>query len=152
MIVETLWRIFISRWFPVRAELCETLFLIVREKNFLLFSERIPRAKPYWLTKANLDVKKGRRPLVDVIQAYKAKVIEPGFLKRTIVRKVYEKQNEFVERKKMKFSSFSESFSFFFVRKDLLKKVSTNKDLMFTQRRRPSNIKVDSEWLAETDG
>jgi hypothetical protein len=56
--------------------------------------ERLPQKKPYWLTKSNLEIPKKSRALVDVIQTYKAIVNEPGFLKRTILTRNYQKRNE----------------------------------------------------------
>jgi hypothetical protein len=56
--------------------------------------ERLPKKKPYWLTKSNLEIPGKSRALPDVIQKYKAHMIEPGFLKRTILTRNYQKRNE----------------------------------------------------------
>lgn len=59
-----------------------------------VFLERIPKKKPYWLTKSNVEIPRKSRAIVDVIQTYKARVNEPGFLKRTILTRNYRRQNE----------------------------------------------------------
>ncbi len=56
-------------------------------KLVFIVIERLPKKKPYWLTKSNLEIPKKSRAIVDLIQTYKARVNEPGFLKRTILNK-----------------------------------------------------------------
>lgn len=65
---------------------------------FLKILERLPKKKPYWLTKSNLEIPSKSRALVDVVQTYKSRFNEPGFLKRTIVTRNYKKQNEYVQK------------------------------------------------------
>lgn len=77
------------------------IWLIVCKKKrieylFEILLERIPKKKPYWLTKSNLEIPKQSRAVVDVIQTYKARTNEPGFLKRTILMRNYQKRNEYV--------------------------------------------------------
>ncbi|CAF2445334.1 unnamed protein product [Rotaria sp. Silwood2] len=71
-------------------------FILRSLKN--VTEERIPKKKPYWLTKSNLEIPGKSRAIVDVIQSYKARVNEPGFLKRTILMRNYKKRNEFSEK------------------------------------------------------
>ena len=56
--------------------------------------ETLPKRKPYWLTKKNLEIPRKSRALVDLIQSYKARMHEPGFLKRTIITRNNQKRNE----------------------------------------------------------
>ncbi|CAF3857689.1 unnamed protein product, partial [Adineta steineri] len=73
------------------------LSLILRSlKN--ITEERLPRKKPYWLTKSNLEIPGKSRSIVDLIQSYKARTNEPGFLKRTILMRNYQKRNEYCEK------------------------------------------------------
>ncbi|CAF0928552.1 unnamed protein product [Adineta ricciae] len=73
------------------------LSLILRNlKN--VTEERLPKKKPYWLTKSNLEIPKKSRAIVDVIQTKKARLNEPGFLKRMILARNHEKRNEFLEK------------------------------------------------------
>lgn len=60
--------------------------------------ERLPKKKPYWLTKSNLEISSKSRAIVDVIQAQKARINEPGFFKRVILQRNHQKRNEFVEK------------------------------------------------------
>ncbi len=62
--------------------------------RYVIILDRLPKQKPYWLSKSNLQIPGKSRAIVDVIQAYKARVNEPGFLKRTILRRNYQKRNE----------------------------------------------------------
>lgn len=59
-----------------------------------IIPERLPKKKPYWLTKSNLEIPGKSRAIVDVIQTYKARVNEPGFLKRVMLTRNYMRQNE----------------------------------------------------------
>ncbi|UJR37393.1 hypothetical protein I4U23_030098 [Adineta vaga] len=60
--------------------------------------ERLPKKKPYWLTKSNLEVPKRSRAIVDLIQIQKARLNEPGFFKRTILTRNHQRRNEFIEK------------------------------------------------------
>ena len=75
-----------------KATSIEALITIEREKSL----ERIPKKKPYWLTKSNLDIPRRSRTISDVVQAYKARVNEPGFIKRSLLARNNQKRNEFV--------------------------------------------------------
>jgi hypothetical protein len=61
---------------------------------YFFILERLPKKKPYWLTKSNLEIPRKSRAIVDVIQTYKAYTNEPGFLKRTILMRNYQRRNE----------------------------------------------------------
>lgn len=63
---------------------------------FSIIQERLPKQKPYWLTKSNLEIPKQARAVVDLVQAYKARINEPGFLKRTILMRNYQHRNTYV--------------------------------------------------------
>ncbi|CAF1066256.1 unnamed protein product [Rotaria sordida] len=71
-------------------------FILRSFKN--VTEERIPKKKPYWLTKSNLEIPGKSRAIVDVIQSYKARINEPGFLKRTVLMRNYQQRNEFSEK------------------------------------------------------
>ncbi|CAF0756438.1 unnamed protein product, partial [Didymodactylos carnosus] len=58
----------------------------------------LPKSKPYWLSKENLNVTQSRTSLVEIIQTKKALIKEPGFLKRWLFRRYSSKQNAFTEK------------------------------------------------------
>jgi hypothetical protein len=62
--------------------------------GYFFMLERLPKKKPYWLTKSNLEIPGKSRAIPDVIQTYKARINEPGFVKRTILTRNYQKRNE----------------------------------------------------------
>ena len=64
------------------------------KRGMNVFLERLPKKKPYWLTKSNTEIPRKSRAIVDIIQTYKARVNEPGFLKRGILARNYLRQNE----------------------------------------------------------
>ncbi|CAM4870747.1 unnamed protein product [Rotaria socialis] len=71
----------------------------ISPRNFKnITEERLPKQKPYWLTKSNLEIPHKSRALVDIIQSYKARANEPGFLKRTILTRNYQQRNKFAEK------------------------------------------------------
>jgi hypothetical protein len=56
--------------------------------------EKLPKSKPYWLTKSNLQIPGKSRSIADLIQVYKAIINEPTFLKRNLYKRNNQRRNE----------------------------------------------------------